>query len=176
MNSIEEKFLKLDDEFAPGQESKQKETNIQLPTELPFEKTNYSPIDFSHGNLEAFKPIPTAMEKFIEGFYVGGSKQAYTEYRGDAYLRSNVATKLSKFTNTYIDDDQLIITPGTQGALFLAMGSTVSKGDKVAIVEPDYFAYRKLVDFFEGEKIPIQMNYLTNESKTGLDLEELEDA
>src|SRR5699024_5655637 len=66
--------------------------------------------------------------------------------------------------------------PGTQGALFLAMGSTVARGDKVAIVEPDYFANRKLVEFFEGEVVPIQMDYFGSDTSTGLDLTQLEDA
>ncbi|SDJ21541.1 pyridoxal phosphate-dependent aminotransferase [Natribacillus halophilus] len=56
------------------------------------------------------------------------------------------------------------------------MGSTVSRGDKVAIVEPDYFANRKLVDFFDGEIVPIQMDYLGTDTSAGLDLTQLEDA
>ena len=58
-----------------------------------------------------------------------------------------------------MQDQNLIITPGTQGALFLAMGSTISRGDKVAIVVPDYFANRKLVEFFDGVVVPIHMDY-----------------
>lgn len=176
MSSLEEKFLKLDAENAPGQEARQKVDDLKLPSNLPFEDTTYTPIDFSHGNLEAFEPVSAALDAFIEGFHIG-SKRAYTEYRGDPAIREDVAKKLAKFANTTIDsENELIITPGTQGALFLAVGATVAKGDKVAIVEPDYFAYRKLVDFFEGEKVPVEMNYLDAEGKTGLDFEQLENA
>lgn len=72
--------------------------------------------------------------------------QAYTEYRGKLSLREGLAKKLADFTGAPVDADQeLILTPGTQGALFLAMGANIAHGDKVAIVEPDYFANRKLV-------------------------------
>lgn len=171
MDLIERKFSKLGAEFAPGQEVRQN-TNVvnQRSKIIPG-----IPVDFSHGDVDAFEPIPGSLDAFIEGVHLGG-KQAYTEYRGSKNTRENLAEKLSIFTNTTINADQnLIITPGTQGALFLAMGSTVSRGDKVAIVEPDYFANRKLVEFFDGEVVPIVMDYFKDDISTGLDLTQLED-
>jgi aspartate/methionine/tyrosine aminotransferase len=172
MNSIEEKFLKLGAEFAPGQEVRQKINEV----ELRGENISGTSVDFSHGDVDAFEPIPGSLDVFIEGVHLGG-KQAYTEYRGSKIIREDVAEKISNFTGTTINPDlNFIITPGTQGALFLAMGSIVSRGDKVAIVEPDYFANRKLVEFFDGEIIPIQMDYFKSDSSAGLDLTQLEDA
>ncbi|MEK4427161.1 pyridoxal phosphate-dependent aminotransferase [Solibacillus sp. FSL K6-1523] len=172
MQSVEQKFLKLGAEYAPGQEAR------QVTEELEVSSKVYSgiPVDFSHGDVDAFEPIPGSLEIFNEGVHVGGS-QAYTEYRGSKEIREELATKLSNFTGAEINaDNNLIITPGTQGALFLAMGSTVSKGDKVAIVEPDYFANRKLVEFFEGEIIPIQLEFFESDEKAGLNLFQLEEA
>ena len=63
-----------------------------------------------------------------------------------------------------------------QGALFLAMGAMAARGDKVAIVEPDYFANRKLAEFFECTIVPVQMRYFEAEHESGLDLRELEEA
>ncbi len=172
MSLIEEKFLKLGAEYAPGQEVRQNTNEIKLR----FDKIPGTPVDFSHGDVDAFKPIPGSLDVFIEGVHIGG-KQAYTEYRGSMDIRENVAKKLSDFTGAKINSDEnFIITPGTQGALFLAMGSTVAKGDKVAIVEPDYFANRKLVEFFDGEIVPIQMDYFENDASAGLDLTQLEEA
>lgn len=172
MELIEKKFLRLGAENAPGQEGRQRTNELNLN----YEKFVGEPVDFSHGDVDAFKPIPGSLDNFVEGVHLGG-KQAYTEYRGSKAIREDVAEKLSIFTNTTIDADQnFIITPGTQGALFLAMGSTVSRGDKVAIVEPDYFANRKLVEFFEGEVVPIQMNYFKTDYSAGLDLTQLEEA
>ena len=70
----------------------------------------------------------------------------------------------------------MIITPGTQGALFIALGSTVAAGTKVAVVEPDYFANRKLVKFFGGKILPIPLNYKDSQSENIPDLNRIEDA
>ncbi len=172
MDLIEEKFLRLGAENAPGQETRQHTANI----ELRGEKIPGTPVDFSHGDVDAFEPIPGSLDVFVEGVHIGG-KQAYTEYRGGKNIREDVAKKLAHFTGSEIDDDKnLIITPGTQGALFLAMGSIIARGDKVAIVEPDYFANRKLVEFFDGEIVPIQMDYFNTNTRSGLDLTQLEKA
>lgn len=77
MDLIEEKFLKLGAEYAPGQEGRQKTNEM----DVPFEKIPGRPVDFSHGDVDAFQPIPGSLDAFVEGVHLGG-KQAYTEYRG----------------------------------------------------------------------------------------------
>lgn len=172
MDDLTKKFNKLGIEFAPGQEALQKKTVIELRGEC----IDGIPVDFSHGNVDAFCPLPGSQEAFNHGFEQGG-EQAYTEYRGKDDIRARIAGKLSGFTGAAIDSRQnLIITPGTQGALFLAMGALIGRGDKVAIVEPDYFANRKLVAFFDGEIVPVPMDYLKVSGKAGLNLEVLERA
>lgn len=171
-SNIELLFEKLNADNAPGQETRQ--TNDDL--ELIGETIDGEYVDFSHGDVDAHEPIPGVLDHYIEGFNLGG-EQAYTEYRGQAELLKETAEKLSLFTGADISStDELIITPGTQGALFLALGATVTSGDKVAIVEPDYFANRKLVHFFHGEIVPVQMDYLNHDDKAGIDLTELEAA
>lgn len=153
MDYITEKFAKLGVDSAPGQELRQSVDNLKMIGD----KIEGIPVDFSHGDVDAFTPTPGAIEVYLEGYKKGGF-QAYTEYRGKEFLREQVAADLSFFTGAPVSAaDGLILTPGTQGALFLAMGSVIGHGDKVAIVEPDYFANRKLVEFFDGELVPIQM-------------------
>ncbi|AGT08547.1 pyridoxal phosphate-dependent aminotransferase [Paracoccus aminophilus] len=170
--SLLEKFSRLGTDNAPGQELRQKTDGLQLRGDvLPG-----TPVDFSHGDVDAFTPTPGAFESFAEGVRKGGA-QAYTEYRGAAAIRADLAEKLAQFTGAPVDaTDGMILTPGTQGALFLAVAATVSRGDKVAIVQPDYFANRKLVEFFEGEILPVQLDYLGAQAEAGLDLNQLEDA
>ena len=170
MDGIFEKFEKLGVDSAPGQEGGQRGASL----ELRGGKLDGVSVDFSHGDVDAFLPIPGSYEAFEEGYKCGG-KQAYTEYRGKQSVRQEVAGKLAQFTQAPIDPErELILTPGTQGALFLAMGSLVGKGDRVAIVEPDYFANRKLVEYFEGELVPIPMDYMNHSEEAGLNLEYLE--
>lgn len=96
-------------------------------------------VDFSHGDVDAFTPTPGSFERFSEAVEAGG-RQAYTEYRGAADIRSELAQRLEAFTGASVSADEgIILTPGTQGALFLAVAATVSDGDKVAIVQPDNF-------------------------------------
>lgn len=176
MPTITEKFAKLGTDHAPGQEVRQGQSASNA--NLRGETLPGTPVDFSHGdvNENSFAPTPGALEEFVAGVHRGGS-QAYTEYRGGAALRDVVAERLAAFTGTSVSSaDELIITPGTQGALFLALGATVNAGDRVAIVRPDYFANRKLVEFLGGVVAPVQMDYLTRTTDAGLDLSQLEDA
>lgn len=172
--SIQSKFSRLATDNAPGQEGRQQTAGIE--SLMRGAALEGRPVDFSHGDVDAFPPPPGSFELFSEGVALGG-RQAYTEYRGDMGIRETVAARLAAFTGAPVDArDGLIITPGTQGALFLAVASTVSRGDKVAIVQPDYFANRKLVEFFEGEILPVRMDYAGSVGRAGLDLGQLEDA
>lgn len=171
MDLLNNKFSKLGVDNAPGQEVRQVAEEIQFSGELIPGKS----VDFSHGDVNAFEPIPETLDLFIRGVNLGG-EQAYTEYRGRGIIREDVAKKISTFTGTsFSADKQLIITPGTQGALFLAMGSMIGQGDKVAIVEPDYFANRKIAQFFDAEIIPLSLDYFGSDKQAGLDLAGLED-
>lgn len=169
--TITEKFDHLGVDNAPGQEGQQKEVALDLRGEKiegPF-------VDFSHGDVDAHKPTPGSFEVFAAGVEEGGS-QAYTPYKGKPAILEMVAERISAFAGVSIDPKtELLLTGGTQGALFLAMGSNIMPGDKVAFVEPDYFANRKMVEFFNGEMVPIHMAYEEAKGRAGIDLKELED-
>lgn len=170
--TIEEKFSRLGIDNAPGQESLQKAETLELRGEkLPGEA-----VDFSHGDVDAHEPTPGSFEVFAAGVREGAA-QAYTPYRGRKQILTHVARSLESFTGAPVDPEKnLILTPGTQGALFLAMGSCMMPGDPVAIVEPDYFANRKMVEFFHGRLVPIAMDYKNVTGKAGICLENLEKA
>jgi aspartate/methionine/tyrosine aminotransferase len=174
MSSIETKFTKLATDNAPGQEVRQSAGAVEAL--LRGGNIPGVPVDFSHGDVDAFVPTPGSFEAFSAGVERGG-RQAYTEYRGSLEIRDVLAGRLCQFTGAPVSaKDGLIITPGTQGALFLAVAATVSAGDKVAIVQPDYFANRKLVQFLDGETVPVRLDYLGGQEAAGLDLEALERA
>jgi len=172
MNRLDDKFARLGVDSAPGQEVRQRATGL----ELRGGTLGGIPVDFSHGDVDAFTPIPGSLDTFTKGFHEG-AQQAYTEYRGRGSIRESLAEKLAAFSGAPVEpESEIILTPGTQGALFLAMGANVGRGDKVAIVEPDYFANRKLVEFFDGELVPVRMDYFGGVNGSGLDLPALEDA
>lgn len=168
--TVAEKFERLGIDNAPGQESLQK----SAPLDLRGEKLPGIPVDFSHGDVDAHEPTPGSFEVFAEGVKLGAA-QAYTPYRGKKSVLEHVADRLSAFTGAKVDpEENLILTNGTQGALFLAIGSNMLPGDRVAIVEPDYFANRKMVEFFQGQLVSVQMDYEDAKEGTGIDLGGLE--
>ncbi len=174
MTTLDEKFRALEAGNAPGQEVRQDIGDLNAI--MRGRKIDGVPVDFSHGDVDAFPPTPGSLEAFNQGFERGGP-QAYTEYRGGTEIRERLAGRLGTFTGRPVSaDSELIITPGTQGALFLALGATVTSGTKVAVVEPDYFANRKLVKFFGGEIVPIPLHYRGSLSENGPDLNRLEAA
>ncbi|MBN1634595.1 MAG: pyridoxal phosphate-dependent aminotransferase [Ignavibacteria bacterium] len=174
MTTLDEKFKALEADNAPGQEVRQNTGDINVI--MRGEKLDGVPVDFSHGDVDAFPPIPGSDSAWKDGFNKG-ARQAYTEYRGAAEIRNGLAERLGKFTGRPIAaDSELIITPGTQGAIFLALGATIDTGMKVAVVEPDYFANRKLVMFFGAEVVPIPLNYKGSKSENGPDINRIEDA
>jgi aspartate/methionine/tyrosine aminotransferase len=174
MITLDEKFKALEADNAPGQEVRQEVGDIEVI--MLGEKLDGEAVDFSHGDVDAFPPTPGSDVAWKEGFD-NGAKQAYTEYRGALEIRHRLADRLGKYTGSKISAErELIIAPGTQGALFLALGATVNLGTKVAVVTPDYFANRKLVVFFGGEVIPIPLNYKDSLSEKGIAINQLEDA
>ena len=174
MPTIEEKFKALTTEHAPGQEARQAVGNID--NLIRGKLISGIPVDFSHGDVDAFMPTPGSFKAFADAVAIGG-KQAYTEYRGSAAIRQDLAQKLSGFTGAPVSaENGLILTAGTQGALFLAVAATVASGDRVAIVQPDYFANRKIVQFLGGEVVPIEIDYMKEEASAGLDLAQLRTA
>ncbi|HLS68445.1 MAG TPA: pyridoxal phosphate-dependent aminotransferase [Kiloniellales bacterium] len=172
--TLDAKFSRLGTDDAPGQEVRQRSGGLE--SLVRGEKLQGLPVDFSHGDVDAFPPTPGSFEVFSEGV-AAGARQAYTEYRGLLSIRLKLGERLASFTGAPVDGEEgLIVTPGTQGALFLAVASTVGRGDKVAIVQPDYFANRKLVEFIEGEILPVAMKYEDTSTQAGIDLDQLESA
>jgi hypothetical protein len=102
MTTLEDKFKALGVENAPGQELRQHPGDLDAI--LRGEKMDGVPVDFSHGDVDAFPPIPGSDTFWREGFSRGGS-QAYTEYRGALAIREGLADRLGVFTGRPIDAD-----------------------------------------------------------------------
>src|SRR3546814_19392893 len=112
MVSISQKFQILDTDNAPGQEVRQSECgirNLMLGDILLGQS-----VDFSHGDVDAFTPTPGSFDRFSEAVKEGG-RRAYTEYRGSADIRAELAQKLETFTGAPVSsDDGLILTQAKQ--------------------------------------------------------------
>ncbi|WP_245866054.1 aminotransferase class I/II-fold pyridoxal phosphate-dependent enzyme [Prauserella marina] len=148
-------------DHAPGQE------RSEVPEGLRH-------VDFSHGDVSAFPPPPEVVDAVTAALRDGG-RYAYSPYRGHLFARELIAPRLSAFLGEPVDPgSEIIVTPGTQGGLFLALSSLVERGDKVAVVAPDYFANRKIVEYLEATPVPVELGYRTAAGEPALlDLEGL---
>jgi len=130
-------------------------------------------IDFSHGDVEAFPPAPSATAA-VNAAIARGGEHAYSRYRGHASIREPLAERLSCFTGVPIDPSrELIITPGTQAGLFLALSSLIGLGERAMVIEPDYFANRRIVTYLGGKVVPIPLSYDDSTTPATLELDRI---
>ena len=158
---IPTRFGHMDAEHAPGQQ------RDELPAGIRH-------VDFSHGDVAAFPPPDAVIESVTRALQDGG-RYAYSAYRGHPFIRELLAPRVAEFTGASVDaDSEMILTPGTQGGLFLALSALVESGDPVAIVAPDYFANRKIVEYLQARPVPIDLDYAVDgDGSAHLDLASL---
>jgi aspartate/methionine/tyrosine aminotransferase len=107
-------------------------------------------LNATYADTKRFPPPPWALEAFTAAASGGGP--SYTAYRGDATVREQVARSVSDFIGIPVDpDSELIVTPGSQAALFTVMSAMLEPGDRVVLLDPDYLAYERLVRFLGAE-------------------------
>jgi aspartate/methionine/tyrosine aminotransferase len=103
-------------------------------------------IDLTHGDTRAFPPPPAAAADLRAA--VDANDEAYTAYRGSASLRARLAPRVGELLGRPVDPErELIITPGTQGGLFIALSALLAPGDQVALPDPDYFMSERIVAY-----------------------------
>ncbi len=111
-------------------------------------------IDLTHGDTRAFLPPASALKNFTKA--VTDNSEAYSVYRGSATVRNLLAPRVSGLLGIEVDPSKnLIITPGTQGALFGALSAFVGPGTVVAFPALEYFMNEKIVSYLGGESIRV---------------------
>ena len=111
-------------------------------------------IDLTHGDTRAFLPPASAFKNFTRA--VTENTEAYSVYRGSATVRNLLAPRISTLLGIDVDPTkELIIMPGTQGALFGALSAFVGLGTIVAFPAMEYFMNERIVAFLGGESIRV---------------------
>ncbi|KAA9153484.1 aminotransferase class I/II-fold pyridoxal phosphate-dependent enzyme [Amycolatopsis acidicola] len=137
-------------------------------------------LDATYADTHRFPAPEWALPAFTEAASGGG--MTYTPYRGDRPVREAVAHNVSTVLGVPATGAaDVILTPGTQGALFVALASILSPGDLVLLPDPDYLSTERMLRYFGARVRRIPMIW-PDESETGrgarptLDLDELERA
>lgn len=142
---------------------------LDAERELQSLSSGTRPLNLTHADTKRFPPPPQVLEAFIRAARGGG--EAYTAYRGDPGVRAALAPNLSQFLGVQVDPERdLILTPGSQAALFLALATTVEQGDTVLLADPDYLSDERIVRFFGGSVIHVPLRW-TPDGSASLDLE-----
>ncbi len=87
-----------------------------------------------------------------------GSALQYGPTTGDPRLRQAVADRLSKKMGVDIEMDQVIITTGSQQALFLAAMIHVNRGESVGVESPTFTGGLSAFDPFYPNFVPFEMD------------------
>jgi aspartate/methionine/tyrosine aminotransferase len=105
-------------------------------------------------DLPTPEPIKTAAVKAITEEHNG-----YTTHAGLPQLRERVAADYPELALT---QEQVVITAGSQEALYLALMTLVDEGDEVLLPNPGFVAYPTIVRMAGGQPVFYRMSAETN--------------
>ena len=106
-------------------------------------------LDTTHFDTVKFPPPAWAQEVFNS--VANDGKLAYTPYRGHSDVLEKLSESLSTFMGVEISTSSLILTPGTQAALFITLSSIVEQGDRVALMCPDYLFNARILKYLGAD-------------------------
>lgn len=112
--------------------------------------------DLTYADTVRFPAPDWAIAAFTKAATAGGL--SYTAYRGARAIRSVVAANVSAFMGIEVEPDRhLMLTPGSQAALYAALSSVVEEGDAVAIMDPDYLTNERMLRYLAARPIRIPL-------------------
>src|SRR5688572_25011373 len=104
--------------------------------------------DFSLGQPD-FAPPEPIQRAAIDAIRNGRNK--YTATQGTPALIERLKQELGR--NSGLRDGGVIVTAGSAGALFLALGVLLEEGEEVIIPDPYFVLYKHLVNFYGGTPV-----------------------
>lgn len=130
-------------------------------------KSLKDPINLSIGQPD-FDVAPQVKAAAVEAINAG--RNTYTQTQGIPELRAQVAADELAFTKRAYGQDEVLITSGVSGGLFLALLALVEEGTEVIIPDPYFVMYKHLVNLFGGT--PVYLD--TYDTGFGIDAQRLE--
>ncbi len=128
-------------------------------------------LDTTHFDTVRFPPPDWAARVMTEAAADG--ELAYSPYRGNPDVLAALAGPVSALLGVPVDPRTgLVLTPGTQAALFTTLSALVDPGDLVLLADPEYLFTERMLAFLGArvERVPV----LHHHGVAGLDLDAVE--
>ncbi|TQC44327.1 aminotransferase class I/II-fold pyridoxal phosphate-dependent enzyme [Rhodococcus sp. WS4] len=136
-------------------------------------------LDATYADTHRFPPPEWTIPTFTEA--ATGHGMTYTPYRGDRGVRDAVAHNVQTHLGVPTSGAATVmLTPGTQGALFTALAAILSPGDVVILADPDYLSTERMLRYFGAEVVRVPLVWpessgpLGNRARPSLDLDVLD--
>jgi aspartate aminotransferase/aminotransferase len=111
-----------------------------------------NPVNFSIGQPD-FDVPEILKEKAIEAIRKGLNR--YTLTQGIGELREKVLQHISKTRKRTFQPNEIIISSGVSGGLYLALISIIDPGDEVIFFDPYFVMYKHLVNLLDGKPVMV---------------------
>jgi len=107
-------------------------------------------VDFSIGQPHFYTP-----ESLKESLCRAGQEDfnRYTSTKGLQGLREQIVSKLQNRNGISASMEEVMVTSGVSGAIFLSLASIVDPGDEVVLPDPYFVLYKQLLDFLGAETV-----------------------
>ena len=95
-------------------------------------------------HMETGEPVGGAPSKVMEAAHAAldGAHLGYTEAQGNPQLRARIAQHYADYYGQQVAPERIAVTIGASGGLLLAFLAAFDVGDRVAMADPSYPAYR----------------------------------
>ncbi|MFC4786393.1 pyridoxal phosphate-dependent aminotransferase [Nocardioides sp. MAHUQ-72] len=112
-------------------------------------------LDTTHFDTVRFPPPAWATDVMQSAMEDGVN--AYTPYRGNPSVLEVTADSVSRLLGVTVDEQNLLLTPGTQGGIFTMLSALVDEGDLVMLADPEYLFVERMLAFLGArvERIPV---------------------
>ena len=108
------------------------------------------PINFSIGQPDF--PVPDVVRVAAIRAIEDG-KNRYTPTQGIEALRIRVMRKLREANGIVAPLDDVLITSGSSGGIFLSLASILNPGDEIVVPDPYFVMYPQLAEFFGAKPV-----------------------
>ena len=78
--------------------------------------------------------------------------------RGDPGFRRAMARKLALHNELDVDEDNILVTPGSKQGLYYSVNAYIGAGDEVLLPEPTWVSFRQQLELSQGKPVSVPLS------------------